>query len=141
MGITEILRRIWLFSANKIKSSESFSKQPTQLIIELNSSLRQIIDSKVLRHNYLAPKSAYIYKFKTFWNSKLHNLTNINMYQYFFAGLEEKSCNANVCRNGGTCLSTLTGPKCHCPLQFSGRQCEEEVTVDVPGFVGKFVKY
>ena len=32
-GITEILRRIWLFSANKIKSSESGSKQPTQLII------------------------------------------------------------------------------------------------------------
>jgi len=33
MGITEILRRIWLFSANEIKSSESFSKQQTQLII------------------------------------------------------------------------------------------------------------
>ena len=33
MGITEILRKIWLFSANKIKISESFSKQPTQLII------------------------------------------------------------------------------------------------------------
>ena len=33
MGISEILRRILLFSANKIKSSESFSKQPTQLII------------------------------------------------------------------------------------------------------------
>ena len=43
MGITEILRRIWLFSANKIKISESFSKQPTQLIIQLKSSLRQII--------------------------------------------------------------------------------------------------
>ena len=43
MGITEILRRIWLFSANKIKSSESVSKQPTQLIVELNSSLRHII--------------------------------------------------------------------------------------------------
>jgi hypothetical protein len=43
MGIKEILRRIWLFSANNIKSSESFSKQPTQLIIELNSSLRHII--------------------------------------------------------------------------------------------------
>ena len=27
------MRGIWLFSANKIKSSESFSKQPTQLII------------------------------------------------------------------------------------------------------------
>ena len=37
MGITEILRRIWLFSANKIKSSESFSEQlihrRTQLMI------------------------------------------------------------------------------------------------------------
>ena len=36
MGITEILKRIWLFSANKIKSSESFSKQPTQLIIAVH---------------------------------------------------------------------------------------------------------
>ena len=47
MGITEILRRIWLFSANKIKKSEFVSKQPTQFIVELNSSLRQIIDSLV----------------------------------------------------------------------------------------------
>ena len=30
------------FSANKIKSSEYFSKQPTQLIFELNSSLWHI---------------------------------------------------------------------------------------------------
>ena len=43
MGITEILRRIWLFSANKIKSSESFNEQPTQLIVVLNSSFRHII--------------------------------------------------------------------------------------------------
>ena len=43
MGITEILRRIWLFSANKIISFESFSKQPTHFIVELNSSLRHII--------------------------------------------------------------------------------------------------
>ena len=48
MGITEILRRIWLFSANKIESSESFSKQPTQLIVEINSSLRHIIVTKVM---------------------------------------------------------------------------------------------
>lgn len=41
MGITEILRRIWLLSANKIKSSQSVSKQPTQIIVELNSSLWQ----------------------------------------------------------------------------------------------------
>ena len=43
IGITEFLRRIWIFSANKIKSSESGGKQPTQLIVELNSSLRHII--------------------------------------------------------------------------------------------------
>ena len=42
MGITEILRRIWLFSANKIKSSESFSKQPTQLIIAADNWLKTI---------------------------------------------------------------------------------------------------
>ena len=44
IGITETLRRIWLFSENKIKSSEpsmASTKQPIQLIIELNSSLRQ----------------------------------------------------------------------------------------------------
>ena len=33
MGKTEILRRIWLSSANKVKKSESVIKQPTQLII------------------------------------------------------------------------------------------------------------
>ena len=47
MGITEILRRIWLFSANKIKSSEFFSKQPSQLIIKLNSSLLQKLGTLV----------------------------------------------------------------------------------------------
>ena len=31
MGIAEILRGIWLFSAKMIKNSESVSKQPTQL--------------------------------------------------------------------------------------------------------------
>ena len=36
MEITEILRRVWLFAAFKIKSSESFRKQPTQLIIAAN---------------------------------------------------------------------------------------------------------
>ena len=43
MGITEMLRKICLFSENKIKSSESFSEQPAQVIVELNSSLQHII--------------------------------------------------------------------------------------------------
>ena len=43
MEITEIVRGIWLFSAHKIKSSEYFSKQPTQLTVKLNLSLRHII--------------------------------------------------------------------------------------------------
>ena len=49
IGIIEILRRIWLFSANKIKSSESVSKQPTQLIVKLNPSLRQKLDTHTIR--------------------------------------------------------------------------------------------
>ena len=49
IGITEILRRVWLFSANKIKSSESGSKQPTQLIVQLNSSLWHIIVTFIVR--------------------------------------------------------------------------------------------
>ena len=52
MGITEILERIWLFSANKIKNSESGSKQPAQLIAELNSSLRHIIVSISAREKF-----------------------------------------------------------------------------------------
>ena len=51
MGITEILRRIWQFSANKIESSESVSKQPTQLIVELNSSLRRKLGTKIMKNN------------------------------------------------------------------------------------------
>ena len=35
------------FCANKTKGSEAFSKQSTQLIVELNSSLRHIIVTKV----------------------------------------------------------------------------------------------
>ena len=46
MGMIEILRRIWLFLANKIKSTESFNKQTTQLIFELNSSLWHMIVTK-----------------------------------------------------------------------------------------------
>jgi hypothetical protein len=41
MEIKEILRTIWLISANKIKSSEFAIKQATQLIVKINSSLRQ----------------------------------------------------------------------------------------------------
>ena len=58
MGITEILRRIWLL-ANQIKSSESFSKQPTQLIVNLNSSLRHTIVTNVTFFHYC----------DTWWNS------------------------------------------------------------------------
>ena len=57
MGIAEILRRIWLFSANKIKTSQSVSKQPTQLIIELNSSSQQKLGTKNLK------KGKYIFIF------------------------------------------------------------------------------
>ena len=66
MGITEILRRIRLFSTNKIKSSESFSKHPTQLIVELNSSLRHMIVTYDIRHaNQLSGPNVKIAETKT----------------------------------------------------------------------------
>ena len=43
MGIKEILRLIWLISANKIKTFESVGKLSSQLKLELNSSLWQNI--------------------------------------------------------------------------------------------------
>ena len=61
MGITEILRRIWLFSADKVKISESVSKQPTQFILELNSSLWQKLGTYVLSfyiHNVVSKRIA-----------------------------------------------------------------------------------
>ena len=48
-GVTEILRGIWLFSANKIKTSESVSKKSFQLKLELNSSLWQKLGTFVVR--------------------------------------------------------------------------------------------
>ena len=60
MGITEILKNIWLFSANKTKSSESFSKQPTQLIVKLNSSLQHIIVTLDFR-NFVHPEHLLFY--------------------------------------------------------------------------------
>ena len=64
MGITEILRRIWLFSAKKITRSESICKQPSQLIVELNSSLQQKIDTftKSRGTGILKAKSATLIK-------------------------------------------------------------------------------
>jgi hypothetical protein len=60
---------------------------------------------------------------------KISSVTDLSILGNYEPDFDEKACEANVCRNGGTCLATLTGPKCHCPLQFSGRQCEEEVQV------------
>ena len=53
-GITEILRRIWLFITNKMKSSESGNKQPTQLIVEFNSTLTKIFKKIEHTHNEIA---------------------------------------------------------------------------------------
>ena len=43
------------------------------------------------------------------------------------------ACKNNVCRNGGTCLTSIDGFQCHCRLQYSGRHCEQEVVVKTPG--------
>ena len=63
MGLTEILRRIWLFFENKIKSSELFCK-PT------NSTHRwtQLI---IVAHN------CHTYHFRCWWNNFLHYIITL----------------------------------------------------------------
>ena len=78
MGITEILRRIWLFSANKTKSSESFNKQPTQLIVELNSSLRHII---VTLLTWLGIPQTSVPRSSMAWRVA-HAVTSVNPYPW-----------------------------------------------------------
>ena len=81
MGIREILRRIWLFTANKIKKiSESFSEQPTQLIARptqliiaadnwlIRVRLRQIIPLKLTGNRLVTfTKSYTIQRCTLFW--------------------------------------------------------------------------
>ena len=68
MGITEILRRIWLLSANEIKSSESVSKQRTQLIIAA-AEIRHI-------------KFSFVEK-----SQKFHLLFSVSVEENFLTGL------------------------------------------------------
>ena len=56
--------RIWLLSGNKIKSAESFSKQPTQLMVELNSSLLHIIVTMVHLYTY--------WQKRKYWKKNMH---------------------------------------------------------------------
>ena len=51
MGNKEILKRIWLFSANKMKKSLNLLVPPTQLIVKLNSSLRHLIVTYVYKQS------------------------------------------------------------------------------------------
>jgi hypothetical protein len=53
MGITEILRRILVFSANKIKASESVSKQSTktQLIIVTEIRYKSFLSCQSVKIN------------------------------------------------------------------------------------------
>ena len=51
------------------------------------------------------------------------------------------ACKNNVCRNGGTCLTSIDGFQCHCRLQYSGRHCEQEVVVKTPGKQSTTVLY
>ena len=54
------MRRICLYSANKIKSSESGSKQPILLIVELNSLLWHIIVTKTTTKNTIGQNSRIV---------------------------------------------------------------------------------
>ena len=51
-------------------------------------------------------------------------VTDANKVEGSEVELEDTCANdtAVVCRNGGICLSTIAGPKCHCPLQGGGKR-------------------
>ena len=51
--MTEILRRIWLFYGNKLKSSVSFSKQPTQLIIAAHNCDTELYQVQITLSTFL----------------------------------------------------------------------------------------
>ena len=72
-GKKQVLRRIWLISANNIKTSESVSKQSSQLKLELNSSLWQIIAALELPEIYEAISSRHPYysEWKQNWQNKI----------------------------------------------------------------------
>ena len=62
MEITEILRRTWLFSANKIKSSKYVSKQPTtQLIIAAEIRHISLISGFAKKKAFLTVTSFFFY--------------------------------------------------------------------------------
>ena len=62
MEITEILRRTWLFSANKIKSSKYISKQPTtQLIIAAEIRHISLISGFAKKKAFLTVTSFFFY--------------------------------------------------------------------------------
>ena len=107
MGITEILRRIWLFSANKIKSSVSFSNQPTQLIVELNSSLQHIIVTLMRNLKNMSHKSSQKY---------LRSVTHI--FSTFVINAQLAICSA-------TCVSfNESDPKSGIPF---GNRCKSKI--------------
>ena len=121
MGIKEVLRRIWLFSANKIKSSESFSKQQTQLIIQLNSSLEHIIVSHVL--SWLEqlkdnPWSCFVLKlgiliFGQFWSLQFQNKkkSRINLWVVTQVNLALRHIKATIASPLGGVISSWLGRK------------------------------
>ena len=39
--------------------------------------------------------------------------------------VEILNCNNDTCENGGTCEDTAEGFVCHCPIEFTGRRCNE----------------
>ena len=87
MGITKILRRTWLFSANKIKSSESFSTtnsthRQTQLIIAAHNC-----HTKLKSKGQLILKCLFgVFNFLQKTNENKSNSSKIEFVHSFFGG-------------------------------------------------------
>ena len=76
MGITEILRRIWLFSANKIKSSESISKQQTQLIIAAHNCHIEVLYIKICNFKLCGAPTTSMLMYPLWFNAPFQTYPN-----------------------------------------------------------------
>ena len=96
--ITEILRRIWLFSENNGKSSESFSKQTIQLIIKLTSSLRHIIVTIALfcfTQYLVVQDNCQEMALEVLWSHRIFDRLKTETDNFVLCYCEQNSCREN----------------------------------------------
>ena len=106
MGITEILRGIWLFSA----ISESFSKQLTQLIIAAHNCHTKLKSSKVLLSNVYTVirwEDDKCFNGTRKWLDDMLSEANANLEEFYYSVWDRNSCRFTLNENAFSGKSIL----------------------------------